>query len=117
MVTITEKKGACFTCSYLMSLVNLMLFIIIAAVTAHLVDGFFDGKIAIVALMTREFSIIALAFFALLASSVGIATSILGFVHAKVSCCSRFTHFRLRDMLPVSDVLLCQPASALTSAL
>jgi hypothetical protein len=69
-----------------MSLVNLVLFIIIAALTAHLVDGFFDGKRAIVALMTKGPSVVALAFFALLASSVGIATSILGFIHAGVSC-------------------------------
>jgi hypothetical protein len=86
--TITEKKGPCFACSHLMSLVNLVLFIIIAALTAHLVDGFFDGKTAIVALMTKGPSVVALAFFALLASSVGIATSILGFIHAGVSCSS-----------------------------
>lgn len=62
------------------AILNLLIFAVCLGLAAHLVDRYFSGVGAVLRLTTRGPVVIAFLFFALLASSVGIATNLLGFI-------------------------------------
>jgi hypothetical protein len=60
--------------------INLGLFILTASLAAHMIDGYFDNKIDVVTVYKTGSAAVFLLFASLVASSVGISTSLLSLV-------------------------------------